>query len=110
MTEEAITLIPPGKLQCVVTGKLRPDTPEEHVRQRIARSLLEDYGYDKADIEIEFTVNLGSSKKRVDIAIFPPRVEHKQENIKIIVECKREDVRPTDRDNGVEQLKSYLDC
>jgi len=108
MTEEAITLIPPGKLQCVVTGKLRPDTPEEHVRQRIARSLLEDYGYDKADIEIEFTVNLGSSKKRVDIAIFPPRVEHKQENIKIIVECKREDVRPTDRDNGVEQLKSYL--
>jgi type I restriction enzyme M protein len=108
MTEKAITLIPPGKLQCVVTGKLRPDTPEEHVRQRIARSLLEDYGYDKADIEIEFTVNLGSSKKRVDIAIFPPRVEHKQENITIIVECKREDVRPTDRDNGVEQLKSYL--
>jgi type I restriction enzyme M protein len=108
MTEKAITLIPPGKLQCVVTGKLRPDTPEEHVRQRIARSLLEDYGYNKADIEIEFTVNLGSSKKRVDIAIFPPRVEHKQENIKIIVECKREDVRPTDRDNGVEQLKSYL--
>jgi type I restriction enzyme M protein len=108
MTEEAITLIPPGKLQCVVTGKLRPDTPEEHVRQRIARSLLEDYGYDKADIEIEFTVNLGSKKKRVDIAIFPPRVEHKQENIKIIVECKREDVCPTDRDNGVEELKSYL--
>jgi len=108
MTEEAITLIPPGKLQCIVTDKLRPETPEEHVRQRIARSLLEDYGYDKADIEIEFIVNLGSSKKRVDIAIFPPHVEHKQENIKIIVECKREDVRPTDRDNGVEQLKSYL--
>ena len=105
---EAITLIPPGKLQCVITGKLRPDTSEEHIRQRIARSLLEDYGYDKADIEIEFTVNLGSSKKRVDIAIFPHRVEHKQENITIIVECKREDVRPTDRDNGVEQLKSYL--
>jgi type I restriction enzyme M protein len=108
MTEEVITLIPPGKLQCVVTGKLRADTPEEHVRQRVARSLLEDYGYEKADIEIEFTVNLGRSKKRVDIAIFPPRVEHKQENVKIIVECKREDVRPTDRDNGVEQLKSYL--
>ncbi|GAP12176.1 type I restriction-modification system methyltransferase subunit [Bellilinea caldifistulae] len=106
--EETITLIPPGKIQCVVTGKLRPDTPEENVRQRIARSLLEDYGYDKSDIEIEFTVNLGSSKKRVDIAIFPPHVEHKQENIKIIVECKREEVRPTDRDNGVGQLKSYL--
>lgn len=106
--EEAITLIPPGKLRCVVTDKLRADTPEEHVRQRIARSLLEDYGYDKCDIEIEFTVNLGSSKKRVDIAIFPPLVEHKQQHIKIIVECKRDEVRPTDRDNGIEQLKSYL--
>ena len=99
MIEDSITLIPPGKLQCIVTGKLRPDTPEEHVRQRIARSLLEDYGYNKIDIEIEFTVNLGRSKKRVDIAIFPPCVEHKQENIKIIVECKREDVRPTDRED-----------
>ncbi|MBM3150415.1 MAG: N-6 DNA methylase, partial [Chloroflexi bacterium] len=74
----------------------------------IARSLMEDYGYDRVDIEVEFTVNLGRSKKRVDIAIFPPRVEHKQESVKIIIECKREDVRPTDRDNGVEQLKSYL--
>lgn len=108
MTTEEITLIPPGKLRCVVTEKLRSDTPEEHVRQRIARSILEDYGYDKCDIEIEFTVNLGSSKKRVDIAIFPPRTEHKQQHIKIIGECKRDDVRPTDRDNGIEQLKSYL--
>lgn len=108
MTKEEITLIPPGKLRCVVTDKLRPDTPEEHVRQRIARSLMEDYAYDKADIEIEFTVNLGSSKKRVDIAIFPPQTEHKQQHVKIIVECKRDDVRPTDRDNGIEQLKSYL--
>lgn len=106
--EETITLIPPGKLRCVVTDKLRPDTPEEHVRQRIARSLVDDYAYDKADVEIEFTVNLGRSKKRVDIAIFPHGVEHKQENIKIVIECKREDIRPTDRDNGTEQLKSYL--
>ena len=106
--EEQITLIPEGKIRCVVTGTLRNDTPEEHVRQRIARSLMEDYDYDKGYIEVEFTVNLGSSKKRVDIAIFPVGVEHKQEKLKIIVECKREDVRPTDRDNGIEQLKSYL--
>ncbi len=107
-TEETITLVPLGKLQCVITNKLRADTPEEHVRQRIARSLVEDYGYDKADIEIEFTVKLGSSKRRVDIAIFLPQTKHKQENIKIIIECKREEIRPTDRDNGTEQLKSYL--
>lgn len=101
-------LIPAGKLRCVITEKLRPDTPEEHVRQRIARSLVEDYGYNQSDIEIELIVQQASSKKRVDIAIFPPGVEHKQANIKIIIECKRDEVRPTDRDNGVEQLKSYL--
>ena len=109
MTEETITLIPPGKLRCYVSGKLRKDTAEENVRQRIARSLVEDYGYDRCDIGVEFGVKMGSGKrKRVDLAIFPPRTEHKQEHIKIIVECKREDVRPTDRDDGVDQLKSYL--
>jgi len=106
--QDAITLIPHGKLRCVITDKLRKDTPEEHVRQRIARSLLEDYGYDRSAIAVEFGIKMGRSRKRVDIAIFPPRAEHKQENAKIIIECKREDVRPTDRDNGVEQLKSYL--
>lgn len=108
MTNDAISLIPSGKLRCVVSEKLRQDTPEENVRQRIARSLLDNYGYDKADIEIEFTINQGSKKPRVDIAIFAPNTEHKQENIKIIVECKREEIKPTDRDNGVEQLKSYI--
>jgi type I restriction enzyme M protein len=108
MSSEDILLIPSGKLRCVVSGKLRKDTPEENVRQRIARSLLDNYAYDKADIEIEFTINQGSKKPRVDIAIFPPNTEHKQENIKIIVECKREEIKPTDQDNGVEQLKSYI--
>lgn len=105
---DTLTLIPPGKLRYLVTGKLRPDTPEEHVRQRFARSLLEEYGYDRGDLEIEFPITLGSSKKRVDIAIFPTGAEHIQQYVKIIIECKREDVRPTDRDNGIEQLKSYL--
>ena len=108
MVEETITLIPAGRLRCVVTDKLRPDTPEEHVRQRIARSIIEEYGYDRSDVEIEFSVNLGSSKKRVDIAIFSPQVAHIQQNLKIVIECKRDEIRPTDRDNGVEQLKSYL--
>ncbi|MBN1873730.1 MAG: N-6 DNA methylase [Anaerolineae bacterium] len=101
-------LIPPGKLRCVVTGKWRNDTPEENVRQRIARSLMEDYGYDAVEIEVEFSIKVGSSSKRVDLAIFPPQKAHKQEHVSIIVECKRDDVRPTDRDNGIEQLKSYL--
>lgn len=103
-------LVPAGKLRCYVhEGVLRKDTPEEHVRQRVARSLIEEYGYAKADIHIEFPVVIGSNKKkRVDIAIFPPGADHKQELINIIVEAKREDIRPTDREQGINQLKSYL--
>ena len=103
-----ITFLPPGKLRCVVTDKLRKDGPEENVRQRIARSLIYDYGYSREDIEVEFKINFGSKRPRVDLAIFPPDTEHSQEHIRIIVETKREEVKPTDRDNGIGQLKSYM--
>jgi type I restriction enzyme M protein len=107
---EPILLVPTGKIRCYIhDGVLRADTPEEYVRQRAARSLVEEYGYDRADIHLEFPIKIGSgTKKRVDIAVFPAGQPHKQENIFIIVEAKREDVRPTDRKAGVEQLKSYL--
>ncbi len=107
---QELLLVPAGKLRCFIhDGVFRNDTPEEHVRQRVARSLVEEYGYDRADLHIEFPVKMGSGKKkRVDIAIFPPGAEHKQELIFIIVEAKREDIRPTDREQGVAQLKSYL--
>ena len=107
-TSHDITFLPPGKLRCVVTDKLRNDKPEENVRQRIARSLIDDYGYKREDIEIEFRINVGVRRPRVDLAIFPPDAEHSQEHVSIIVECKREEVKPTDSDNGIEQLKSYM--
>jgi len=51
---EIIEVIPPGKIKCFITGKLRKDTPEERIRQDVARSLVEEYGYNKDDIDIEF--------------------------------------------------------
>ncbi len=105
---DPITLVPAGKLRCVITDILRADKPEEHVRQRFARSLLEVYGYSKEHIEVEYSVKMGVVRKRADLVIFPPGVEHIQDNARIIIECKREDVRPTDIKEGVEQLKSYL--
>jgi type I restriction enzyme M protein len=47
-------------------------------------------------------------RKKVDIASFPPGVEHKQEIISVIVETKREDVRLNDRNDEIDQLKSYM--
>ena len=59
-----ITFIAPGKLRCVITDKLRNETPEENVRQRVARSLIEDYGYGRENIEVEFTIFVGGSRNR----------------------------------------------
>jgi len=107
---EQIIIVPPGKIRCYIHESVfRKDRPEEHVRQRVARSLVEEYGYDKRDIHIEFPIKMGSGpRKSADIAIFRPKHEHKQENLFVIVETKREDIRPNDRKEGIDQLKSYL--
>ena len=107
-TASNITFIPAGKLRCVITERLRNDTPEENVRQRVARSLIDQYGYKREDVAIEFTVPIGTRRPRADVAIFPPDVAHNAENAIILVECKRESTKPTDSDNGVDQLKSYM--
>jgi type I restriction enzyme M protein len=101
-------VVPPGKIKCFITGKLRNDTPEERVRQDMARSLVEEYGYDKSDIGIEFSIKMGAAKPRADIVIFLSGSEHKQENIYLIVETKREDIKPSDKKEGVGQLESYI--
>ena len=105
---EIIPFVPVGKIRCFVTGKLRKDTPEENVRQRWARSLVDEYGYDVADIDFEFSVKMGTKRKRADIAIFNPGDPRRQDTIIVLIEAKREGVSPKDRDEGVEQLKSYM--
>jgi type I restriction enzyme M protein len=86
----------------------REETPEEYVRQEIAKSLVREYGYAKSDIAAEFKVKLGSSSKRADLVVFPDKAEHTQENAWLIVECKKRDVKPSDRKDGTDQLRSYL--
>ena len=103
-----IPLIPPGKVLCSITGVLRKDTPEENVRQRWARALVEDYGYPKADIGVETNIKIGRASKKCDLTIFRPGSEHKQENILICIEVKRDDIKPSDAKDGDGQLISYM--
>jgi type I restriction enzyme M protein len=103
-----IPLIPPGSVLCFVTGILRKDTPEENVRQRWARSLVEDYGYSKKDIGVETKIKIGRDTKRCDLTIFRPDAEHLQENIAICIEVKRDDIKPSDAKEGDGQLISYV--
>lgn len=103
-----VVAAPAGKIRCFVTQKLRRDTPEENVRQRWARSLVEEYGYDVADLDVEFSVKMGAVRKRADVVVFRPGGPRRQDTVVVIVEAKREDVSPRDRAEGVDQLKSYM--
>jgi type I restriction enzyme M protein len=102
-------IVQQGKVLDFIDGiSQRVETPEEYVRQEIAKSLVREYRFPKADIAVEFRLKLGSRNPRADLVIFPTRLEHRQENAWLIVECKKEDVRPADKKEGVGQLQSYL--
>lgn len=91
-----------GKIVCLITGIQRKETPEEYVRQEFCRVLLDVYGYPRTNIELEYSINIGISKKRVDIVVFNTE-ERAQDNIYLIVETKKKN-----ETEGVNQLYSYM--
>lgn len=109
MAETKVIVIPEGKICDYVDGKFRNDTPEEYVRQTIEKRLINEHKYLPKQIRIEYTLQLGSRKPRADIVIFDKGcTEQIQENVKIIIECKKEAVDARNAKDGVEQLKSYM--
>lgn len=105
----AAIIIHQGKILDFIDGiTQRKETPEEYVRQEIAKSLVREYGYPKKDIAVEFTLKLGSAKPRADLVIFPSDKDHKQQHALILIECKAEKIKATDRKEGVGQLESYM--
>lgn len=102
-------IVAPGKVLDFIDGKTqRQDTPEEYVRQEIAKSLVREYGYAKADIAVEWPLKFGSRRVRSDIAIFHPGSTRDQPEARILVECKKSGIRASDRKEGVSQLQSYM--
>lgn len=109
MNETKVIVIPDGKICDYIDGKFRNDTPEEYVRQTIEKRLVNEHKYSPAQITVEYTLHLGSRKPRADLVIFDKDcVNHMQENVRLIIECKKETVEARNAKDGVEQLKSYM--
>jgi type I restriction enzyme M protein len=107
--QPAAVIVQQGKILDFIDGSTqRDETPEEYVRQEIAKSLVREYSYAKRDIAVEYTLRLGSRRPRADLVIFFPNTEHAQEQAYIIVECKAQTVKPSARKDGVGQLQSYM--
>ena len=106
--EEAETR--PGQVQDFISGQWIRATPEEiDAVQILSRRLVEDYGYDPAQVQTrpQFRVRKSPSDEEksypVDIALF--KSERKTEdNLYLIAECKKKN-----RKDGLAQLKLYMD-
>jgi type I restriction enzyme M protein len=73
------TIVQQGKVLDFIDGRTqRNETPEEYVRQEIAKSLVREYGYPKADVAVEFTLRVGSRKPRADLVVFVTKAKHAQ--------------------------------
>ena len=109
---ENMIIIPEGKVRDYIDGTIRNETPEEYVRQTVEKRLVIEHKYTKRQIGIEYTVKMGNGKKRADIVVFPNNCTDEdkkdQHKIFIIIECKKEAVKPTDSKEGIEQLKTYM--
>src|SRR5215210_4310110 len=93
----AAVVVEQGKVLDFIDGHTqREETPEEYVRQEIAKSLVREYKYPKKDIAVEFVLRVGSRKPRADLVIFDADSGHAQANAYIIVECKAKTVRASD--------------
>lgn len=104
-----VIIIPEGKICDYIDGTFRNDTPEEYVRQTVEKRLINEHKYDRNQVSVEYTIQIGSSKKRADLVIFPDtKIAKTQENIKIIIECKSEKIEANNAKDGVSQLESYM--
>lgn len=107
--QPAAIIVQQGKVLDFIDGQTqRHETPEEYVRQEIARSLVREYGYPKRYIKVEFTLRLGSRRPRADLVVFGKDDALTQEQAYVIIECKNPTVKASDRKEGVGQLQSYM--
>lgn len=109
MAEKKVITIPEGYIADYIDGKFRKDTPEEYVRQTIEKRLVNEHKYQPSQINVEYTLQVGSNKPRADIVIWEKEASEKsQATVKLIIECKKETVDARNAKDGIGQLQSYM--
>lgn len=91
-----------GKIFCPLTGSWHVENPEEKVRQKYIKILVEEYGYSPEQMAQEVKVNnsqRGQGKARADIVVWKSKKEKDEGKAAfIVVECKAENVRIREED------------
>ena len=89
-------------VKCIVRDKDIQLKPEEVVRQLYAAKLINEYGYPKNRLAMEYSVNFGLETKSADIVI---RDKDRPDSAYIIVELKKPKLI-----DGKAQLRSYCNA
>ena len=89
-------------LTCLVREKEIQVKPEEIVRQLMLDKLINEYGYPKDLLQVEYTVTFGREKKSADIVILN---KADKTSVYCVIEVKKANAK-----DGKEQLKSYTNA
>jgi type I restriction enzyme M protein len=73
----------------LLTGEKESATPKKLLVQKVLRQLIESYGFDRVDLEVNYSPQIqGRGRKRIDIAVFRPGSEHNNDNLQRVIVCK----------------------
>ena len=99
----------------LLTGEKESATPKKLLVQKVLRQLIESYGFDRVDLEVNYNPRIqGQGRKRIDIAVFRPASEHNNDNLQRVIVCKVQKKRDKLRsileaDADLRELKELLE-
>ena len=99
----------------ILTGNKESASAKKLLVQKVLRQLIESYGFDRNDLEVNYNPQIpGQGRKRIDIAIFRPDVEHNNDNLQRIIVCKNQKKRDklrsiAEADTDLRELKELLE-
>ena len=104
---------PDGKIVDFIDGKLRADSETEQVRQDFERTLIEEYRYERADIDVDVRLKVqdGSrvAPKKASLIVFQPDAAEKDQNSAlVIIQIVRPGTQPSDSKTGVSELERMM--
>lgn len=103
-----LTEIPDGKIVDYITGNWVKETEQEQVRQNFERTLVEEYNYNIADIQVDLKIKIWEGDKqkvkKAALAIMP----YGTENPYILIVIANPKANPTDKTGGATELEQWL--
>lgn len=92
----------------ILTGAKQKPSAKRLLVQKVLRQLIESYGFDRADIAVDYRHGIkGGKPTKIDIAIFRPGGAHDNANLQRVVVCKTQKKR--DKLRSVDEAKADLE-